>query len=331
MNNTGQILISILALAAFEARAEPLEMATVAPPCLPKAGFSALDFSTPVSPLRTANNTSVLTELKNEFKVDTIFRYYDYPDDLTLPGKALRPPESDALLAGGFKIGVVFQHHNDNPAKFFEPQIGKKDAEQALALADENRQPFKTAIYFGIDGPEDHFKSLQNEYRLNNKGPMSAERRLALGQTSSGRIMIKYYDLFYQYGPAALRTSDLEQIRPAMINPVINEYFKEIEASFASYSQRNGGNGYNIGIYCTAEMCKLGASRGIKYIWLSPEGRFTSEYKELFKTPDMLNLVQWPETSCPSWTGAPAGQGAGFDFNQVNSSKPDLGTWDHKR
>ena len=265
-----------------------------------------------------------------------MFRYYDYPEDPTLPGKVLRASESDALLASKFRIGVIFQHHNDNPAKFLEPQIGEKDAKQALQLADENHQPFNTAIYFGIDGPEDHFAALQDEYRLNGKGPMPEPRKAELSKTKAGRNLIKYYELFLQYGQKALGTPDLEHIKPEMMNPVIATYFREIKSSFETYAKRNGGNGYKIGIYCTWPMCKLGASLGLKYVWLSPEGRGTklrhsAGYTELLNKPDALNLVQWPETTCSKWSGAPKGSTPGFDFNQVNSDRSDLGSWDHKR
>ena len=57
------------------------------------------------------------------FKLDTVFRYYDYKNE-TLPGKTLHPDESDAIIAAGLKIGIVFQHHNDDPAKFLDPKIG---------------------------------------------------------------------------------------------------------------------------------------------------------------------------------------------------------------
>src|SRR5262249_52419292 len=108
---------SVLAFYTLCARAEPLEFPVAAPPCLPKKGLSVLDFSMPVPPLRTENNDPVLLTLKREFKVDTIFRYYDHPDE-TIPRKTLHSVESDALIGAGFKLGVVFQHHNDNPAKF---------------------------------------------------------------------------------------------------------------------------------------------------------------------------------------------------------------------
>jgi hypothetical protein len=324
------LLATFLASTAI-ARAAPLEIPTSAKACEPAKNLTIFDFSMPVPPLRNENGTSVLQSLKSDFKAEAIFRYYDYPADETLPNKTLRSNESDALIAAGYKVGVVFQHHNDNPAKFLEPNIGKQDAEQALALADENRQPFNTAIYFGIDGPEDHFESLQEEYRANDKGPMTPDRKLALSGTKSGLSMIKYYDFFYRYGPKAFGTSDLEHIKPEMMYPLINQYFGDIEAAFEDYSKRNSGNGYKVAAYCTAEMCKLGSRRGIKYIWLSPEGRLTNEYKELFKKPDILNFVQWPETKCPDWTGTPDGETAGFDFSQVNTANPDLGTWDKKR
>ena len=331
MNVIRHLLVAMLASTAFGVRAEPLEMPVGGgPPCLPILnGFSVLDFSMNVPPLKL-NNVPVLKLLKSDFKVDAIFRYYDYPETETTPGKTLRKPESDAILAEGYKIGTIFQHYNNNPAKFFEPNIGTQDAHQALVMADENHQPFNSVIYFGVDGPEDNFKPLQDEYGL-DKGPMSPERIAKLKEDNK-LTLIKYYDLFVRYGQQALGVSDLSKpVTPEKLYGVIDEYFKEVETAFQAYRDQHGGNGYKIGMYCTAVMCKVGERRKIEHIWLSPEGRLTQEYKDFFKTLTKVVMIQWPETSCQRWSGAPEGEVAGFDFNQVNDGNPDLGAWDHKR
>jgi hypothetical protein len=172
------------------------------------------------------------------------------------------------------------------------PNIGKKDAELALSLADENKQPYKTAIYFGVDGPFD----------------------LASAQKK------------------ALRAK-------------VHDYFQQISTAFAKYSEDHGGNGYYVGLYCSVDMCDMAKDLGLNYVWLSPAEResptYRATYKRLLDSPKALNLVQYPETKCRDWGGGPLmlkretgkmeSETPAFDFNQVNSEKTDLGTWDHKR
>lgn len=274
MNITRQLLAPMLVLTAFGAQAEPLEFPRDVPACAPKSHFSVIDISMPVQNLfETNGHKPVLKVLKDDFKIETIFRYYDDPENPTLQGKPLRSKESDALLAAGFKIGVVFQHHNDDPNKFRQPGVGKADAKTALNLADENKQPYGSAIYFGVDGP---FES-----------------------------------------PGLRRN--------------VRQYFQDIESEFKDYATRHGGNRYDIGMYCSADMCSVGDDLKLKYMWLSPAGRNSDEYKKRFNKPDRLNLVQSRESEKCKWTGAPDGQSATIDFDQINSDHPNLGTWDHKR
>jgi hypothetical protein len=92
--------------------------------------------------------------------INTIIRYYDHEDE-TLPGKTLRRTERDLILANGFKVAVVFQHHNDQFASFTALR-GSEDAERSLALANENSQLRGSAIYFGVDGPWKAASQLSN-------------------------------------------------------------------------------------------------------------------------------------------------------------------------
>ena len=67
--------------------------------------------------------------------VNTIFRYYDHEDE-TLPGKTLRRAERDAIVMNGLKMGVVFQHRNNQFASFTALR-GRQDAGRSLILAAE--------------------------------------------------------------------------------------------------------------------------------------------------------------------------------------------------
>jgi hypothetical protein len=272
--------------------AEPLTMPK-SEPCEPQAGLTVLDFSMPVPSLFiTEGHSSVLEALQDKFKITTIFRYYDDPPTTTVPGKPLRKLESDALLAAHFKIGVVFQHHNDQQDKFLQPGVGSTDAETALTLADENKQPYNTTIYFGVDGP-----------------------------------------------------FELPAQRKKVLRDKVHEYFQDIAKAFDKYSNEHGKNKYHIGMYCSADMCDIADDLNLKYVWLSPSQRnspdFGPAYKKLLTDPKRVNLVQYPETTCSMWGGGPLRKDdktgtmkeitPNFDFNQVNSENPDLGTWDHKR
>jgi hypothetical protein len=330
--------IAVIAVTGFFASgiagavAEDLLFPQTNPDCAPQPKFAVVDLSLPTPPVKTPAGTAALKVLKEEFKVDTVFRYYDHPDE-TLDGKTLLPAESDAIIKAGLKIGVVFQHHNDDPGKFLDPDAGKKDAERALVLADANLQPFDTAIYFGIDGPEYHFDRLIAEYRQNDGREMSPERKSELssrGQAS--RNFVKSYGNFLQYGPGVFHMTELDKVKPEMMRPVIEKYFKDIKTAFNAYSQRNGGKGYKIGMYCTAAMCGFGADNGwAQYFWLSPEQRGLGKYREFLKRKADLNLVQELKTVCAGWGPTPDHKPLELDFNQVNPDKPELGQWAQKR
>jgi hypothetical protein len=188
-----RIAIGAAVIAIFAAkvvRAEEIPIPNQNPTCIEHRNFSVADFSVPLSKLLSERKLPALKVLKT-FKVDTVFRYYDYKNE-TLPGKTLHPDESDAIIASGLKIGVVFQHHNDDPAKFLDPSSGTNDAEQALKLADENRQPYGSAIYFSVDGPELHLDPLIKEFKLNGGRPMSSDREAQLRRQGRSYFVESY-------------------------------------------------------------------------------------------------------------------------------------------
>lgn len=298
------------------------------PECVPSPSFQIIDSSIRLQGMRDAEGRPALEALKR-FKVKTIFRYYDMQDE-TIPGKTLQPEESDAILGAEFQIGVVFQHHNDDPAKFLDPLSGKNDGERALALADTNRQPYNSAIYFGVDGPERHIDKLIAEFKKNNGKPMSMKRRMELsaqGKTS----FISSYDNFIRFGPVVFRTMDLSIVTAEMLKPAIKAYFVSIKQSFDRYAAAHEGKSFDIGMYCTGAMCLYGQSEGLaKYYWLSPEGRYDSDYLNVLTDEAKWNLQQQLETTCPGWSAMPR-QSVGFDFNRLNSARQEFGQWSQKR
>jgi hypothetical protein len=199
MNIARPILAVAIASFPMVARAEPLQLAKDAPECKFDGGtkiYSVVDLSMPVPPLKTQDGRSVL-QMLSEHGVHTIFRYYDQPigemPAETLPGKTLHADESQKLIDARFKIGVVYQHKNDIAAKFFPSGAGKEDAERALKQAEENKQPFNTAIYFGIDGPEENLVGLAKEYRANNGEPLSESRKDQLIHGTSEQRKVAVY------------------------------------------------------------------------------------------------------------------------------------------
>ncbi|HLZ02304.1 MAG TPA: glycoside hydrolase domain-containing protein [Bradyrhizobium sp.] len=292
--------------------------------------FKVADFSLPLTDLRTDAGEPVLNQLRPAFRIDTVFRYYDHKDE-TLPGKTLSATEADAIIAAGLKIGVVFQHHNDDPAKFLDPASGTKDADRALELADEIRQPYGSAIYFGVDGPERHLGPLIQEYRLNGGSPMSEERKAALRAEGKFHLIASYAD-FIRFGKAAFQLDKLDEVTPAKMEPVIQRYFTAIRDAFRLYARQHHGSGYKVGMYCTGAMCLLGdAGKLADYFWVSPEGRNDPEYKQFLNRENRWNLVQQLPTSCSSWTSGSRQQQPGFDFDYLNPRATDFGQWAVKR
>jgi glycoside hydrolase-like protein len=322
-------LAFIAVLWAQVVAAEDVPIPKKSPECAANPNFTVVDFSAPLSMLLTDKKLPALKALK-AFQVDTIFRYYDHRDE-TLPGKTLLPDESDAILAAGLKIGVVFQHHNDDPAKFLVPSAGTKDAEQALKLADDNRQPYGSAIYFGVDGPELHLGPLIKEYKLNRGQAMSSDREAQLRKQERFHFIESYHN-FLTYGREAFHIDRLDQIIPEMMKPVIARYFIAIGESFQAYAQKHAGNGYKIGMYCTGAMCLLGDdSKLAEFFWISPEGRNDPAYRKFLQRDGHWHLVQQLTTSCPGWGPTPNHKELQFDFSQVSSKHTDFGQWASKR
>jgi len=254
-----------------------------------------------------------------------VFRYYDHANE-TLPGKTLHAPEAETLMLRGISIGVVFQHHNDDPAKFLVPDIGAKDAESALELAKENKQPGGSAIYFGVDDPERHLGPLISEYKLNNGGAMPEPRKEALRRQGRSHF-VESYEQFVQYGPAGFGINDLARVTPEMMKPVIERYFNSVRTTFQSHALQTGAIPYKVGMYCTAAMCLLGSERHLaRFFWVSPEGRYDAEYRKFLQNEDRWNLLQQLPTIC-STGAADRGSRLEFDFDYVNPKHSDFGQW----
>lgn len=122
------------------APSEPQAAAALRPT---NAGFPAI--------LDTVNQLDLAKARRlRELGATTVFRYYSYVPS-NIRGKDLTPSERDAIFEAGLAVGVVFQHYN-NCFDTFANDWGARDAEQSLVLAELNRQPQGSGIYFGVDG-----------------------------------------------------------------------------------------------------------------------------------------------------------------------------------
>jgi Domain of unknown function (DUF1906) len=166
----------LLSFALSASADEPVQVPNGAPDCKPHPGLTIADFSFPVHALVDEHQNSVLSILKDQFKITAILRYYD-DDPESIRGKTLTAAEADAILAAKLSIGTIFQHFNDDPTKFMLPNVGAHDADRALLLADRIGQPHESAIYFGIDGPERHLDDIKQEFRLSHGKLMTDARK----------------------------------------------------------------------------------------------------------------------------------------------------------
>ena len=90
--------------------------------------------------------------------VKTVIRYYNHRN-VTLPTKCLTPAELQALHGAGLSVAVVFEQRAGAADQFgggghiedFGGENGANDADRALQLAGEMRQPKNSAIYFAVD------------------------------------------------------------------------------------------------------------------------------------------------------------------------------------
>lgn len=282
------------------------------PDCGPNSEFSVADLSDRTNKLVEQNNKPGLQTLK-DYGIKSIFRYYDFPNE-SKRCKTLQPNETDALLAAGFRIGVVFQHESSDPKTFItDPEIGKKHAVRSLALAAANGQPKDSAIYFGVDGADLHLRDAAVLYKRRNGADLTPAEAAAMEPSQ-----VKWYRNFRVYRNTYFRPD--EQITAASLNPFIKTYFENIAAAFRDHARQNPEQSYKIGIYCTAAVCDFALKKELaEFFWVTAEGRLDPSYAG-FVDQNRWNMLQQRETKCPGWKTK-----TGLDFNRT-SSRP-IGDW----
>jgi Domain of unknown function (DUF1906) len=289
-----------------------------APSCNSHHEFPAADLSQPVTTIATKSGKSGFDAFK-AIGVKTIARYYDWVDsDITC--KSLMPKESDALIAAGFNIVVIFQHENSDPETFLNKSRGAKDALEALTLAAANGQPAGSAIYFAVDGVDQTIKDAVFEWRVSRGQNVSAARKKKLLRADpSFRKHIRFYERFRHYHRNAFgKTPDA--ITENTILPFIDHYFKEVNRVLKADGR------YKIGIYGSGLACKRIQDQGLaSYCWLAMSSGWPGT--KAHSASGRWSMSQQLTTFCKGWQFN-GSETARFDFNRMRST--DVGQWSKK-
>jgi uncharacterized protein (TIGR02594 family) len=85
--------------------------------------------------------------------VKTVIRYYNNNNTSSHPSKLLTQRELNALHDAGLSVAVVFEQRGGATGDISDltKETGDRDAQQALDLATERKQPEGSAIYFAVD------------------------------------------------------------------------------------------------------------------------------------------------------------------------------------
>jgi Domain of unknown function (DUF1906) len=293
-----------------------------APSCNAQKGMTVVDLSQPVTTIQTKAGKSGVEAFKS-VGVKTIARYYDWPEDGIISCKVLLPAESNTLLDAGFSILTVYQNESDDPETFMKSGRGSADAIKAVRMAQANGQPAGSAIYFAVDGVDQTIKDSVFEYAVNKGGPVSKGRKQRLlSADKSFRKHIKYYERFRRYHLNIFKKAVPNVVASDML-PFVENHFREIKTAIAKSK-----TGYKIGAYGSGATCKHLQQRGlIDYCWLAMSVKWPGSEQQI--KSGGWNLSQQLSTSCKGWKFREQ-ETVHFDFNKVNSSKPNFGQWSKK-
>lgn len=298
--------------------------ALAGPACQAHPDFTAIDASHPLTELTPRGGQPGLAALRG-MGVDTVIRYYDNVAE-TLPCKTLVPEETRALIAAGFSVLAVFQHHNDNPMTFVTPGRGTLDAQRAIELALANGQPNGSAIYFGVDGVDGALESANYEYAKSKGGPISAAREATLKKSMGAGAYKKhkaFYEIYLEEG-TALFGGTLGKHRPQDMLPPIEAYFRDLKNIFDNFGNQTGLR-FKLGAYGGGMVCEHLLGLGLAdYCWLS-QSKGLAGY-DAFNGSSRWVMRQELTTVCKGWKFRTGGDFQ-FDFNTVNARTPDFGQW----
>lgn len=168
----------------------------------------AIDISAPAD--------AILLAKARDSGIDTIIRYYDWPEiegrlhprqcvlggrtrfnrqfDLrwragpTFAGKTITRDEIRRMHAMGFRIGIVFQHCNQNFTTFVDTKRAAFDADRSLELAATLGQPRGTTIFFGadFDAAQSHIERIRRYFRT--AGAIVKPRGYRIGAYGNGYV-----------------------------------------------------------------------------------------------------------------------------------------------
>lgn len=295
-----------------------LTPANAAPTCNSHREYPAVDFSQPVTTMKTKGGKSGLDALK-AIGVKTIVRYYDWVEPDT-SCKSLFPKESDAIIAAGFNIISIFQHENSDPETFFTKGRGARDAREALVMAAANGQPAGSAIYFAVDGVDQTVKDSVFEWNVNKGTSVSPARRKRLLKADRAfRKHIKFYERFRKYHRSAFG-KHATAVQAGDMLPHINRYFTELNRVM------NADGRYHIGVYGSGMVCKhLMGKKLAEHCWLAMSTGWPLSRE--VQASGNWSLVQQQTTFCKGWKFN-GSEIVRFDFNRMKSG--DIGQWSKK-
>lgn len=337
------IVVTTMFLSLFNAHA--------APACKGHVNFPVVDFSFSVTDLGKKGGKEGLDVLKS-WGVKTIFRYYDQPKE-TLACKTLTPRETDILIENGFNIAVVYQHNSPDPKRYFQKGSGTLAARRALSLARANGQPSGSAIYFGVDGPDQRLASGAWMYSLANgkdyvRGTKHYEKVRNGRSHKRMQREIRIYNSFRSYAPKWFKQRngkplDPRDVRPHMLLPFLDTYFEEINREFSKVKDNKGRPRYRVGAYGSGLICShLLGTQPVKPAALKPNSRLRGKGAKIdfcwlgqargwpgtreFAKTSLWALDQEGVTRCSNWKRRSGGV-TDFDFDRVQTNLTDFGQW----
>lgn len=313
------------------------------PPCEKSEAYKAIDSSIPTHKIYLKNGRAALDVLKDDLGVETIIRYYDWPEnDETIACKRLLDDEIKEIFKRKLSIIAVFQHNNDDLKTIINPARGTIDATRALELAEANGQPYGSTIYFGIDGQDAMLESFVWEHHVSNKTHMTARRKEFLINDRKWRpeAVAKYsrlYSEFLDYHSDVFPKREVKSLTRADVLDFIDTYFKAIKAKFDEFSGGDPKKGYKIGAYSSGYVCRHlldsaeKSNHAVTHCWLAQADGWP-EYEDF---RDKGNWVMWQKmpTTCPPTWRNPVNrtEAVDFDFNKIRPGMNDIGQWSTQR
>jgi hypothetical protein len=314
------------------AAAKKMAIARKGPSCGSHPELQVVDFSIPLTEIRTYKDGPLALDALKSFGVKTIFRYYDLPTE-SLNCKTLLSDELDLILKSGFSVAIVFQHHSNEPLTFLDPGRARLDAKRALALAEAHGQPYLTAIYFGVDGVENEIVKYANEFEISKSEPLTEARQRELTgehhQRMSPQAIDRYilnYEFFRKHHATLFPGREPTKVTAADMLLHIDTYFAIIRAEFDKASGGNPSKSYKLGVYGSGLVnLHMKKNPAISYFWLAQSSGWT-QFSQFVDSKQWNLWQQYPTRCIPPWYNVRTNK-ANVDFDLNIPMTDEFGQW----